>query len=313
MRPRNALALAATTAAATTAVALLVAPADQAQAAAVAVAPACGAVNAPDFPLATRIHGGPDAYPAGGAFRTWNLDLTNTTAQACRDIHPVLVLTDRDRALLPTQIRAEFYDAEARVWRPVAFESTDQAESVGVFDASRTGLDGTPAFPGFEVPAGRTLTVPVRLSFSADAEPDEVVVNAAVVQKRGDDGDWVGESGDYRLTIGPADPHDETFPTVPSADPTPTPTSAPTPTRAPVPSSSAGPASPADPGTGKGTGITPGLTGLPGLPELAHTGRQHALRLAPFSAALLATGAGLMLLARRRRTRGSRSVHPPVH
>ncbi|MGW4161264.1 hypothetical protein [Streptomyces sp. NPDC004788] len=302
LRPRNALALAATTAAATTAVALLVAPATQAQAAAVAVAPACGAVNAPDFPLATRIHGGPDAYPAGGAFRTWNLDLTNTTARACRDIHPVLVLTDRDRALLPTQIRAEFYDAEARVWRPVAFESTDQAESVGVFDASRTGLDGTPAFPGFAVPAGRTLTVPVRLSFSADTAPDEVVVNAAVVQKRGDDGDWVGESGDYRLTIGPADPHDETFPTVPRADPTPT--------GAPRPSSSAGPA---DPGTGKGTGTTPGLTGLPGLPELAHTGRQYALRLAPVSAALLATGAALVLLARRRRTRGSRSVHPPVH
>ncbi|MGW5424324.1 hypothetical protein [Streptomyces sp. NPDC003943] len=305
LRPRNALALAATTAAATTAVALLVAPAAQAQAA-VAVAPACGAVNAPDFPLATRIHGGPDAYPAGGAFRTWNLDLTNTTAQACRDIHPVLVLTDRDRALRPTQIRAEFYDAEARVWRPVAFESTDQAESVGVFDASRTGLDGTPAFPGFAVPAGRTLTVPVRLSFSADTAPDEVVVNAAVVQKRGDDGDWVGESGDYLLTIGPVDPHDETFPTVPDAEPTPaaTPTRTPAPPRAPDPSSSAGPAAPADPGT------TPGL---PGRPELAHTGREAALRLAPVSAALLATGAALTLLARRHRTRRSRSVHPPVH
>ncbi|MFJ7065433.1 hypothetical protein [Streptomyces sp. NPDC101115] len=278
MRPRStALALAVLATATATAAAVAVLPVDAAAHAAhprvpgpVAV-PSCGTADAADFPLRTRIHGGPEDYPAGGDLRTWQLDLTNTTAAACRDIHPVLVLTDRDRTLRPAQIRAEFYDAEARLWRPVAFEATDQAENVGVFDAPALST-AVPPFAGFAVPAGRTLTVPVRLSFSADAAPDEVVVNAAVVQKRGDDGDWVGESGDYRLTIGPADPDAETS-TEPGAG------------RLPDPSAS--PAGPRDPED----------------PELARTGRDAALRLAPVSAALLAAGGALTFLAWRRRSR----------
>ncbi|MFF6777771.1 hypothetical protein ACFY8W_30060 [Streptomyces sp. NPDC012637] len=279
MRPRStALALAVLAAATATAAAVAVLPADAAAHAAhprvpgpVAV-PSCGTADAADFPLRTRIHGGPEDYPAGGDLRTWQLDLTNTTAAACRDIHPVLVLTDRDRTLRPAQIRAEFYDAEARLWRPVAFEATDQSENVGVFDAPALST-AVPPFAGFAVPAGRTLTVPVRLSFSADASPDEVVVNAAVVQKRGDDGDWVGESDDYRLTIGPADPDAETS-TDPGTGRTPD----------PAPTSPAGPRDPED-------------------AELARTGRDAALRLAPVSAALLAAGGALTFLAWRRRSR----------
>ncbi|MET7927355.1 hypothetical protein ABZT43_25820, partial [Streptomyces sp. NPDC005349] len=32
-------------------------------------------------------------------------------------------------------------------------------------------------------------------AFTSDARPNSVVANAAVVQRRGDDGDWVGQSG----------------------------------------------------------------------------------------------------------------------
>ncbi|WMX46857.1 hypothetical protein [Streptomyces roseicoloratus] len=238
--------------------------------------PSCGTADAAEFPLKTRIHGGPADYPAGGEFRTWQLDLTNTTVAACRDIHPVLVLTDRDRTLRPTQIRAEFYDADARLWRPVAFEATDRAENVGVFDAPVLST-AVPSFSGFAVPAGRTLTVPVRLSFGADAAPDEVVVSAAVVQKRGGDGDWVGESGDYRLQIGPADPDAE-----------------------------ASPDTDADAGRTADPSAPPARTAPaePGDSELARTGRESAaLRLAPVSAALLTAGGALTYLAWRRRRR----------
>ncbi|MFI9003645.1 hypothetical protein [Streptomyces sp. NPDC053541] len=272
-------------------------------------APACGAAGDKDFPLTTRIHGGPEEYPAGGEPRTWSLDLTNTTAEPCRDVHPVLVLADRDKVLQPGQIRAEFYDAGARLWRPVAFERTERAESVGVFEGPELQaapkrptpvVPAVPAFDGFAVPAGRTLTVPVRLAFGADAAPDEVTVSAAVVQRRGEDGDWVGESGAYRLTIAPADPGAAD----PDAEPA-TPTDPPPDPAAPVrpPSGTPDPAGTTAPGTG---------TADPDRPELASTGRQEsaastarnaALRLAPLAAALLATGATLIVLARRARRR----------
>ncbi|MFI1810040.1 hypothetical protein ACH414_06825 [Streptomyces sp. NPDC020422] len=344
MRLRNALALAALTTAAAVPVAHALTPVPVP---AMAAPPACGAESTADFPLTARIQDGPVEYAAGGEFLTWNLDLTNTTDRACGGIHPVLVLTDRGRTLRPAQIRAEFYDAGARLWRPVTFEGTDRAENVGVFGGGgnapsrrpdsaerpdsadqpdsadrpdspdrpdsadraapadpRPSASTDPAHPtaptapiapvapadphpsasasasvsaprpfaGFAVPPRRTLTVPVRLAFRADTAPDEVVVNAAVVQRMGEDGDWVGESGDYTLSIGPADPDAEprTDPATPPADP-----ARPTP---------------------------PGADRTPGGLELAHTGREDALRLvAPASAALLAAGAALVLLTRRHR------------
>ncbi|WP_406477394.1 LPXTG cell wall anchor domain-containing protein [Streptomyces sp. NBC_01615] len=153
--------------------------------------PACAAPGTRDFPIKTRIHGGPAAYDAGGDFRTWYIDLTNTTAHTCGSIHPIVVLVDGKRALRPEQARLEFYEGERP--HPVTFEKSDEAESVGAFD------DG---FPGFTVGPGRTLTVKVRLSVTSDATaPNDVVANAAVVQRHNDDGDWVGESNDYRFRI----------------------------------------------------------------------------------------------------------------
>ncbi|MER5882794.1 hypothetical protein ABT160_03100 [Streptomyces sp. NPDC001941] len=153
--------------------------------------PECGVPADPDFPIDTRIHGGPADYVPGGGFRAWSLELTNTTAEACRAIHPVVVLVDRDRDLRASAIRMEFRDTGG-VWHPVPFTRTDEDENIGVFD------DG---FPGFVVGPGRTVTVPVRLAFAPATGDNEVVANAAVVQRKGDDGDWVGESNDYRFTL----------------------------------------------------------------------------------------------------------------
>ncbi|MFB7341503.1 hypothetical protein ACFCZ6_15725 [Streptomyces hydrogenans] len=250
--------------------------------AAPAPAPACGRVSDTGFPLDTRIHDGPADYPAGGDFASWELELRNTTGTACTGVHPVLVLTDEERVLRPEQIRLEFYDAGGGRWRRVAFEATQEAESVGAF----TG------FGGFAVPARGTVTVPVRLAFRADAVPEEVVVNAALVQRRGADGDWVGRSGDYRLTIGPPEP------TAPSARPTPPVPAdprdpAPTPTPTPVPDGST-PTPPPPPPAGR-TPVDPAR------PELAHTGREGATPLAPWAAALALAGALLTRTARRLR------------
>jgi len=203
-----------------------------------------------DFPITTRVHGGPDTYVAGGGFGTWYLDLTNTTARTWSDIHPVVVLVDDRRALRPAQPRLEFYDGERA--HPVRFEKTDAEELVGAFD------DG---FPGFTVAPGKTLTVRIRLALTADTAPNDVTVNAAVVQRHDDDGDWVGQSNDYRFGV-------ESEPGVAET-----------------------------PGTGTATGDAR----LPFADELARTGLGSVTGVAlAATVALLATG-GAILLTRRRR------------
>ncbi|MFI9118941.1 hypothetical protein ACIGW0_05955 [Streptomyces bikiniensis] len=301
--------------------------------------PSCGAPDDEAFPLDTRIHPGPAGYAAGGPFQDWRLDLTNTTGSPCSGIHPVLVLTDRDRVLRPEQIRFEFYDAGAARWHPVAFEGTSEAENVGVFTD----------FGGFAVPAGETLTVPVRLAFRAGTAPGEVVVNAAIVQRRGTDGDWIGDSGDHRLTVGPADPDAPVEPpgstappaTTAPADPAepsktvrpPEPSGPPAsqkpqkpaePSKSPEPSGPAVPVGPAatagSTSPGKPTGSAPPVPSTPphaptrpsppeeapatSVPELAHTGRASDARaraLAPFAVALVLLGAALVRAGRRHR------------
>ncbi|WP_299527804.1 peptidase [uncultured Streptomyces sp.] len=189
--------------------------------------PTCGDPAAVDFPIDTRIHGGPDTYASGGGYGVWYLDLVNTTTESCRALHPVLVLTDEDRALTAEQIQVAFSERDApSAEHRVVWETTDQDEQVGVFGGA-TPEDG---FAGFTVPAGRTVTVRVRMAFTSDTRPGKVVANAAVVQRhqgrserpklgaasagpghadgktappaadRGD-GEWVGESGAYPFTI----------------------------------------------------------------------------------------------------------------
>ncbi|MFJ4922132.1 hypothetical protein [Streptomyces sp. NPDC088725] len=154
-------------------------------------APSCGKQSDPDFPLKARIHGGPAAYRAGGGAHSWYLDLTNTTRHACRDIHPVLVLTDSDRTLAAARVRLELADSNGR-WRTLPLETSEESEIIGVLD------DGS---PGFSVPAGKKVTVRARLHFTAAAHPGTIVIRAATVQRRGKDGDWVGESNAYRFAV----------------------------------------------------------------------------------------------------------------
>ncbi|MEU1008378.1 hypothetical protein [Streptomyces sp. NPDC005890] len=154
--------------------------------------PSCAAADTRTFPLATRIRGGPGSYEAGGGYGTWYIDLTNTTRRTCAGVHPVVVLVDDQRSLRPDQPQLDFYDGSTP--RPVAFETTDEQELVGVLDGS--------GFAGFTVPPGKTVSVRVRLALTSDAVADRVTANAAVVQRRGQDGDWVGESNAYRFGIG---------------------------------------------------------------------------------------------------------------
>jgi hypothetical protein len=223
------------------------------------------------FPVATRIHGGPESYEAGGGYGTWYLDLTNTTRRICANIHPVVVLADDKRALQPSQPRLEFYDGTARGGtrpHPVRFERTDADELVGVFADERAG------FPGFTVGPGRTLTVKVRLAVTSDAVPNEVTANAAVVQRHDDDGEWIGQSDDYRFRID-TEPSEEKE-------------------RGP----SAASTDPGDPGTGEAeeddTADHPGHAY-----ELARTGLPVVVALVA-TALLLLTGATLLRTRKRR-------------
>ncbi|MFJ8854541.1 hypothetical protein [Streptomyces sp. NPDC102437] len=170
--------------------------------------PACGDPEAKDFPISTRIHGGPDTYVSGGGYGTWFLDLTNTTTESCRGIHPVLVLTDEDRRVTADQIQLKFSEqGSPGTEHRVTWETTDQDEHIGVF-----GGEGGDSFDGFTVPAGRTVTVEVRMAFTSDTSPGRMTANAAIVQRQRavsgtagksgkDDGAWVGQSEDYPFTV----------------------------------------------------------------------------------------------------------------
>ncbi|WP_207229012.1 hypothetical protein [Streptomyces sp. BK022] len=162
---------------------------------AAAVAP-CAAGDAGSFPLGTRVHGGPDTYRAGGAPGTWYVDLVNTGTQTCAGVHPVVVLVDDERLLRPSQAKLDFYDGRRR--RPVRLESTDHQELVGV-----VGADG---FAGYTVAPGKTVTVRFRLMITSEAYADHVTAKAALVQRRGQDGEWVGESEDYVFDIDGEEP-----------------------------------------------------------------------------------------------------------
>ncbi|MEU9300359.1 hypothetical protein [Streptomyces sp. NPDC048269] len=206
MRLRKALALTAVLSAALVATTAPTAGADVGTGGGARPAPAqpsrakatCGDGKSTAFPIGARIRGGPAVYRTGGGPQTWYLDLTNTTNSECKAIHPVVVFTDKARALRPAHLRMEF-DAPGGTL-PVSLERSDRDEIIAVFD-------GGDAFPGFTVAAGGSLTVKVALAFAPDAPTGEVLADAALVQRKGDDGDWIGEAGGYRFSVeGPEDP-----------------------------------------------------------------------------------------------------------
>ncbi|WP_432055180.1 hypothetical protein [Streptomyces sp. bgisy022] len=306
---------------------------------------ACAAADDRDFPLTTRLHGGPGTYTAGGGFGVWYVDLTNTTDRTCTAVHPVIVLVDAERALKPGQATLEFYDrgrdtgaeepadgadTTGKTDGPDATGKTDGAESTGEADGTdeagrADGAEGRPhpvrfeltdqdelvgaladdeaGFPGFTVAPGRTLTVTLRLQFTSDAVANEVVANAAVVQRHQDDGDWVGQSNDYRFRVdapsgtGPRDP-------APDRSRDPGATRAPSPGPYPRPGDSTGPPpAPTPDGTAATDPPAPPTASEAPLPdELAASGTSTGTRtrvLAGAAAAVL-TGGAAVLLARRR-------------
>ncbi|MET9884875.1 hypothetical protein ABZZ20_17415 [Streptomyces sp. NPDC006430] len=152
----------------------------------------CGDGKNTAFPIGARIRGGPAVYRTGGGPQTWFLDLTNTTRSECTAIHPVVVFTDQAGALRPAHFRMEF-DAPGGTF-PVTLERSDRDEIIAVFD-------GGEAFSGFTVRAGGSLTVRVHLAFAPATPGGDVLADAALVQRRADDGDWVGEAGGYRFSV----------------------------------------------------------------------------------------------------------------
>ncbi len=231
-----------------------------------------------DFPVRARIHGGPGVYEAGGGYGVWYLDLTNATDRTCGSIHPVVVLVDERRVLEPGQPRLEFYEEGGVRAHSVPFERTDSDELVGVFAGERD------RFPGFTVGPGKTLSVKVRLAVGSDAVANQVTANAAVVQRHDDDGDWVGQSNDYRFQIDS------------EADaPMPPASSAPSPSPSPPPSQSTSPSRPP-----RADATAPGTSRLPLADELAGTGLGPITGALAAALALLLVTAGA-LLARKRR------------
>jgi hypothetical protein len=234
-----------------------------------------------DFPVRARIHGGPGVYEAGGGYGVWYLDLTNTTSRSCGNIHPVVVLVDERRALEPGQARLEFYEEGGVRAHAVPFERTDSDELVGVFAGERD------RFPGFTVGPGKTLSVKVRLAVGPDAVANQVTANAAVVQRHDDDGDWVGQSDDYRFRIDSE--ADAPMPPAPSAQ-SPSQSQSQSQSRSPSPSQPPG----AD-------ATPPGTSRLPFADELARTGLGPTAGILTAALALLLVAAGTLLLVRKRR------------
>ncbi|MGW2488568.1 hypothetical protein ACWCV9_15330 [Streptomyces sp. NPDC001606] len=260
----------------------------------------CAAADARNFPLATRIRGGPDAYDPGGGYGTWYIDLTNTTHRTCTRIHPVVVLVDDHRTLRPDQAELDFDDGKRTHLVPL--HGTDEQELVGVLDGA--------GFDGFTVPPGRTVSVRVRLALASDAAADGVTANAAVVQHLGRDGDWVGESNAYHFRI---DGDEET--PEPTGTPGPRPSVTGEPSPSPGATSGTAPPASSPPAAEEAEEVADDAEEAAGDAEeaagdvedaghrgreLAGTGPGRAAVLLAATATLLALGAAAFLFARRR-------------
>ncbi|MEU1617930.1 hypothetical protein ABZ479_11590 [Streptomyces sp. NPDC005722] len=295
--------------------------------AAAAVVAAAPRTPVEPFPVDARLLDGPPVYTAGAGPREFRVELENTSRGPLRDVHPVLVFVDRGRKLTAGQIRLEYRKATSvagagntardRTWRPVAVEHTDNDENIAVLG----GAHG----PGTTLPPRRKVAIALRLRFTADTPAGPVTASATIMERRGQDGDWVGESTGYEFDVVPSR-HAPAGPQSPrpgrtgeegrpdggedgdggggtGAGPGETPGARPGGSPAPDPSTGGGPGG--GPGTGQepsagaapGTGPDTGPGAHPGtgkgggtVPELAATGDPHR---AP---ALMLTGAGVLMV-----------------
>ncbi|MFD4988009.1 hypothetical protein [Streptomyces sp. NPDC058374] len=171
--------------------------------------PLCAQPDAPSFPLTGHLRGGPGTLRAGDGPSGFTVHIRNTGRVTCHRVHPVLVLVDEARALVPAQLRLDFHDGHR--WLPVRLRHTSRNESVGV-------LDGGKGFRGFTVRPGGSTDVRLRLAVRDDAGADRVAVQAALVQRHDGEGRWVGHSDTYTFTLRAAEGGD-TRPPVPPARP----------------------------------------------------------------------------------------------
>ncbi len=160
-------------------------------------APVCGSSAQAGFPINSRLFGGPSGYPPGLVSSPFSLELTNTTSGDCRDVHPLVILVDRDGRLTPRQFALR-YAPPGGGWRAVPFQTTDRRENIGI----PGGQNG----PGLTVPAGRSVTVRLQLWFAPGTPADRVVLSATTMQRRGADGAWVAESNHYAFDVVPPPP-----------------------------------------------------------------------------------------------------------
>ncbi|MFH8437583.1 LPXTG cell wall anchor domain-containing protein [Streptomyces sp. NPDC018007] len=275
--------------------------------------PGCGRPDAKEFPIAARIQDAPGRYEAGGDHGTWVLDLTNTTDATCRALHPVLVLTDRDRRLTAEQIRAEFSEpGRTGATHHVTWETTDRDEQIGVFgggvpEGKGGGEEGDRSgepFLGFTVPAGETVSVRVRMAFTPDAAPGPVTAHAVVVQRRHqdkakggarEDGEWVGDSEEYPFVIadgatgGTREPEPLRTERPPRSDASPQRGERP---ESPPPQRSGQPESPSPQRSGRPESSLPERPDRPGSPEPDHSGPVTGTRTGPGTGRDAAPSAG---------------------
>ncbi|MEU2961411.1 hypothetical protein [Streptomyces albidoflavus] len=171
-------------------------PAGAAHAPAGPPVPLCAQPDAEILPLVGEVRDGPATVRAGDGPSGFTVRVHNTGRVTCHRVHPVVLLLDEDRALVPSQLRLDFHDG--RRWLPVRLRHTSRDENVGV-------LDGGRGFRGFTVRPGAKKDVRLRLAVREDARPNRVAVQAALVQHHDRDGHWVGHSDTYTFALRGAD------------------------------------------------------------------------------------------------------------
>ncbi|WP_052192971.1 hypothetical protein [Streptomyces sp. CNQ431] len=171
-------------------------PAGAAHAPAGPPVPLCAQPDAEVLPLVGQLRDGPATVRAGDGPSGFTVRVHNTGRVTCHRVHPVVLVLDEHRALVPSQLRLDFHDG--RRWLPVRLRHTSRDENVGV-------LEGGQGFRGFTVRPGAKKDVRLRLAVREDARPNRVAVQAALVQHHDRDGHWAGHSDTYTFALRGAD------------------------------------------------------------------------------------------------------------